>query len=365
MYLIISQLCLALTGSCFPENVFEDILFYLLQGQRKRRITLGNKLRDFHKMSPFQLSLSGFPREYYSGDEYDTLNKIKKLLGYSKGFKKTFFTKTSAISGEKHIMEPVFISFKTWKGEGLCEPLRRQWWNNELGEFGDAKDSYSANHHSLKIILYFKSLSDMTTVDSLFRQKGFNEKKKYTLKTLDISWMSKCVFCGDFMKPRSERVRTSCSDPEELSRYCNHARYPLTGTRFHEWDSYITGVPICTCCRNSKERQGENRMNMLSRNGENFATPPSHFENSQEYHKLIARMYPKPDLSHIPKDIKLDWPTPLDYSLTYWYLTEPADYGSVWFWHPDLSADEYMRYKQYERNLSIEDAYIHVKLLKK
>ena len=287
MYLIISQLCLALTGSCFPENVFEDILFYLLQGQRKRRITLGNKLRDFHKMSPFQLSLSGFPREYYSGDEYDTLNKIKKLLGYSKGFKKTFFTKTSAISGEKHIMEPVFISFKTWKGEGLCEPLRRQWWNNELGEFGDAKDSYSANHHSLKIILYFKSLSDMTTVDSLFRQKGFNEKKKYTLKTLDISWMSKCVFCGDFMKQRSERVRTSCTDPRELSRYCNNA-------------SYITDVPICTCCRNSKERQGENRMNMLSRNGENYATPPSHFENSKEYHKSIARMYTKPDLSQNP-----------------------------------------------------------------
>ena len=168
--------------------------------------------------------------------------------------------------------------------------------------------------------------------------------------------MSKCVFCGDFMKQRSERVRTSCTDPEELSRYCNNASYPLTGTRSHEWTSYITGVPICTCCRNSKERQGENRMNMLSRNGENYATPPSHFENSKEYHKSIARMYTKPDLSHIPKDIKLDWATPLDYSLTYWDLTEPIGYGSSHFWHPDLSADEYMRYHQHKRNLSIEDA---------
>ena len=111
MYLIISQLCLSLTGVSFPENVFEDILFYLLQGQRKERITLGYRVNDFHKMTPFQLSLSGFPQEYYSDDEYDTLNKIKKLLGYSKGFKKTFFTKTSAISSEKHIMEPVFIYF--------------------------------------------------------------------------------------------------------------------------------------------------------------------------------------------------------------------------------------------------------------
>ncbi len=353
MYLIISQLCLALTGSCFPENVFEDILFYLLQGQRKRRITLGNKVRDFHKMTPFQLSLSGFPREYYSGDEYDTLNKIKKLLGVrrvrkSKGFQKTFFTKTSAISGEKHIMEPVFISLKTWKGEGFS-PLRR----SHLGD--PIWKPHPENHNSLKIILYFKSLNDMKAVDSLFRQKGFNEKKKYTLKTLDISWMSKCVFCGDFMKPRSERVRTSCSDSEELSRYCNYG-LPISSKTGYEWTSYITDVPICTCCRNSKERQSENRMNMLSRNGEDFATPPSHFKNSKEYHQLIARMYPKPDLSHIPKDIKLDWATPLDYSLTYWDLTEPPSHGSASFWHPDLSADEYMRYKQYERNLSIEDA---------
>jgi hypothetical protein len=92
MYLIISQLCLSLVGVSFPENVFEDILFYLLQGQRKERITLGYRVNDFHKMTPFQLSLSGFPQEYYSDDEYDTLNKIKKLLGYSKGFQNTFFT---------------------------------------------------------------------------------------------------------------------------------------------------------------------------------------------------------------------------------------------------------------------------------
>ena len=291
--------------------------------------------------------------------EFYTLNKIKKILGYSKGFANTFFTKTWSFGHQKgdwKDVKPVLISFNAWKGEGLSAPLRRQWWNNELGEYGDAKDPYPADHSSLKIILYFKSLYDMEWVASLFRQKGFNEKKKYTLKTLDISWMSKCVFCGDFMKQRSERVRTSCTDPEELSRYCNNASYPLTGTRSHEWTSYITGVPICTCCRNSKERQGENRMNMLSRNGENYATPPSHFENSKEYHKSIARMYTKPDLSHIPKDIKLDWATPLDYSLTYWDLTEPIGYGSSHFWHPDLSADEYMRYHQHKRNLSIEDA---------
>ena len=354
MYLIISQLCLSLTGVTFPENVFEDILFYLLQGQRKGRITLGHRVNDFHKMTPFQLSLSGFPREYYSGDEYDTLNKIKKLLGYSKGFRNTFFTiprmesaRASSVYHNQHIMKPVFISLKTWKGED-----RPSLQHDPAGLL--RLEPEDPEKPSLKIILHFNSLNDMKAVDSLFRLKGYNEKKKYTLKTLDISWMSKCVFCGDFMKQRSERVRTSCTDPRELSRYCNNASYPLTGTRSHEWTSYITDVPICTCCRNSKERQGENRMNMLSRNGENYATPPSHFENSKEYHKSIARMYTKPDLSHIPKDIKLDWATPLDYSLTYWDLTEPTDSGSGWFWHPDLSADEYMRYKQYERNLSIE-----------
>ena len=366
MYILVSQLCLALTGASFPENVFSDILFYLLQGQRGARATLGQKVKDFHKMTPFQLSLSGFPIEYYSQSEYDTLNKIKKILGYSmfhlgkwserQGFANTFFTKTSAISGEKHYMKPVFISLKAWRGEGLKSPLRRHWWSNRR----DLVSKLPANHHSLKIILYFKSLSDMKAVDSLFRQKGFNEKKKYTLKTLDISWMSKCVFCGDFMKQRSEKVRSSFTNPEELSRYCNNASYPLSGKTGYEWSSFITDVPICSCCRNSKERQGENRMNMLSRNGEDYATPPFHFKNSKEYHQSMARMYPKPDLSHIPKDIKLDWPTPLAYSLTYWDLTETGDHGSSYFWHPDLSADEYMRYKQYERNLSIESAGIEI-----
>ena len=343
MYLIISQLCLALTGASFPENVFEDILFYLLQGQRKGRITLGHKVRDFHEMTPFQLSLSGFPRKYYSNGEFDTLNKIKKIFK-SPGFIKTFFTHTEA--SEKRIIKPAHISLKTWRGKD--NPSLSDHWG--LGSRRDCEK----NNACLKIILYFKSLKDMKTVDSLFRQKGFNDKKKYILKTTDISWMSKCVFCGDFMKNRSERVKKSCSDPEDLSRYCNNVRYPISGKTGYEWNSYITDVPICTCCKYSKERQGNNRMNMLSQNGENYATPPSHFKNSQEYHRSIARMYPKPDLSHIPKDIKLDWSTPLDYSLTYWNLTDPT--GSGWFWHPDLSADEYMRYQQYKRNLSIEDA---------
>ena len=172
-----------------------------------------------------------------------------------------------------------------------------------------------------------------------------------TCKIIDVGGKS------DFMKNRSERVRTSCTDPEDLSRYCNNVHYPISGKTGYEWNSYITGVPICTCCRYSKERQDENRMNMLSQNGENYATPPSHFKNSQEYHRSIARSYPKPDMSHIPKDIKLDWPTPLDYSLTYWNLTDPTESSwGVWFWHPDLSADEYMRYQQYKRNLAIEDA---------
>ncbi len=345
MYLIISQLCLALTGASFPENVFEDILFYLLQGQRKGRITLGHKVKDFHKMTPFQLCLLGFPRKYYSNGEYHTLNKIKKIFN-SEGFIKTFFTHTEA--GENHIITPAHISLKTWKGKD----------NPSLSErWGLGPSTREKNNVCLKIILYFKSLKDMTTVDSLFRRNGFNEKKKYILKTLDISWLSNCVFCGDFMKNRSERVRTSCTDPEDLSRYCNNVHYPISGKTGYEWNSYITGVPICTCCRYSKERQDENRMNMLSQNGENYATPPSHFKNSQEYHRSIARSYPKPDMSHIPKDIKLDWPTPLDYSLTYWNLTDPTESSwGVWFWHPDLSADEYMRYQQYKRNLAIEDA---------
>ena len=142
MYLIISQLCLALTGASFPENVFEDILFYLLQGQRKGRITLGHKVKDFHKMTPFQLCLLGFPRKYYSNGEYHTLNKIKKIFN-SEGFIKTFFTHTEA--GENHIITPAHISLKTWKGKD----------NPSLSErWGLGPSTREKNNVCLKIILY-------------------------------------------------------------------------------------------------------------------------------------------------------------------------------------------------------------------
>ena len=47
-------------------------------------------------------------------------------------------------------------------------------------------------------------------------------------------------------------------------------------------------------------------------------------------------------MSIIPHYDKLSWPTPLDYGSSYHCL---LDEFSGFYWHPELSADEYMRYQ--------------------
>ena len=52
-------------------------------------------------------------------------------------------------------------------------------------------------------------------------------------------------------------------------------------------------------------------------------------------------------MSEVPKGIKPHWDTPLDYSeMSYWNISDPY---SDEFWHPDLTADEYMRWMEHTR----------------
>ena len=57
-------------------------------------------------------------------------------------------------------------------------------------------------------------------------------------------------------------------------------------------------------------------------------------------------MYDKPNVSLIPRDIVSGNKTPLECVLTYWELTDPM---SDYFWHPDLTADEYMRWIEHTK----------------
>jgi hypothetical protein len=72
-----------------------------------------------------------------------------------------------------------------------------------------------------------------------------------------------------------------------------------------------------------------------------------------EYHTTISWTREKPDISHIPTDIELYWKTPLDYAGSYNFLIQPRKPS---YWHPELTADEYMRYMEYERQKIIDIA---------
>ena len=58
-------------------------------------------------------------------------------------------------------------------------------------------------------------------------------------------------------------------------------------------------------------------------------------------------------MTNIPHRDKFMWETPLDYSGSLKCILNPY---STFYWHPGLTADEYMRCQQYKRNLAIEDS---------
>ena len=69
-------------------------------------------------------------------------------------------------------------------------------------------------------------------------------------------------------------------------------------------------------------------------------------ERDEQYHRNLGDMYEKPDIRQIPIDLVSGNKTPLECVLTYWELTDPM---SDYFWHPDLTADEYMRWIEHTK----------------
>ena len=80
-----------MTGNSLPEEVFENTLYHLLQGDRKGRKILVKSMNDFSSHTPHQLLISGWPFKYISATTQKGNPKIENIIS-NKRFIKTFHT---------------------------------------------------------------------------------------------------------------------------------------------------------------------------------------------------------------------------------------------------------------------------------
>ncbi len=302
MYLIICQLFLAVTGSNLPEEAF-DVLFPLLQGKRKGRNDICLGITDYSRQTPHQILLGSIPCQFYQ--TWEQFLELKKKMRTKQWKNRYYLDRNSLIYARK--CAPVWESKTIWIDK-TYEPMAR-----------------------LNYILYMKSAEDKQVVLRNINQYG-------DIRGVDVSWMNCCVFCGEFMRQRSYSFKSDKSDIEYMCKQINRFGYNYGETFERQQKHNISGVPICSLCEGSKERQEEYRMNMLSRGdyGESL-----YHERSEDYHRNLGDMYEKPDTRQIPIDLVSGNKTPLECAITYWDMTDPM---SDYFWHPELTADEYMRW---------------------
>lgn len=302
MYLLLSQIFISVIGANLPEEAF-NVIFPLLEGGRKdrKKITLG--IKDYSRMTPHQILVCDIPENFYQN--WEQYKKLRKKI------KSELFRKTYYLDAEGKMREPVHLSNEIWIDRRNENPIVR-----------------------LNMILYMNTKKDKEIV--LRKINKSNE-----IRGIDISWVSSCVFCENFMRESSYKLKSEKNDIEVICKNINRCGFDYGENFVSRKRRYLT-IPICSLCRGSKDRQNEYRMNMLSRG--DWGTSLYH-ERSEEYHREIGNMYPKPDMSEIPEKDEINVITPYDCSPNYWDLTDPF---SDYFWHPELSADEYMRYVEHK-----------------
>jgi len=300
MYILISQLFLAITGHNIPEDAF-DLLFPLLQGKRKGRNDICLGVTDYSRQTPHQILLGSIPCQFYQ--TWEQFLELKKNMR-TKQWKNRYYLDRNTNIARK--CAPVWESKTIWIDK-TYEPMTR-----------------------LNYILYMKSEEDKRVVLRNINQYG-------DIRGVDVSWMNCCVFCGEFMRQRSYSFKSDKSDIEKMCKQIHRFGYNYGESFERQQKANISGIPICSLCEGSKERQGKYRMNMLSRG--DWGT--FYHERDEQYHRNIGDMYDKPEITQIPSDLVSGNKTPLDCVITYWDLTDPL---SDYFWHPDMTADEYMRW---------------------
>ena len=80
MFQFLCQLFIAMTGNPLPEEVFENTLYHLLQGDRKGRKILVKSMDDFSSQTPHQLLISGWPLYYISATTQKGNPKIENII---------------------------------------------------------------------------------------------------------------------------------------------------------------------------------------------------------------------------------------------------------------------------------------------
>jgi len=316
MYKLLCQLFLAVIGLDLPEEVFEETLYWLLQGSRKDRAVIDRNVKQFSLMTPHQLQIVGWPKEYIVSKTKKGRVKVHSIL----------------------ISEKFKQMFHTHKGETFS-PCHRyiKLWRDSSGE------------EQVRVILYFNSLEDKEkTKNLILTHPGFkniheDKKLKYNLSVFDYSHMCSCVICSKFMPSHAERLQINGRDAVIFEQ---HRNFGTTLSNKDDWNHLLSHELICVECLYSKERQDRNRLNMYS---------IDHFKygygtiNSPEERKRINISYSleveKPDMKNIPHFDKFRWETPLDYCGSVRYM---LDKYSIFYWHPSLTADEYIRYQEYK-----------------
>ena len=329
MYKLICQLFLAVIGHNLPEEVFEGTLYWLLQGGRKNRQIIDRNVKQISLMTPYQLQVVGWPGEYIEGQTKKGRIKIHSVLICEK-FRQMFHTH----NGETFI--PCHRYIKIWE---------------EGGEVGYKKTK-------VRVILYFNSLEEKEKTKNLINThsgfKNIYEDKilKYNLIANDYSHLCMCSICSKFMPSRAERMQINKRDPGVFEVYCHENRSTISSK--NDWNHVLCQVPICEECFNSKERQGKYRLNMYDRDyfktGYGVVNSP---EERKRFNISNSLEVEKPDMTNIPHRDKFMWKTPLDYSGS---LKCMLDKYSTYYWHPDLTADEYMRYQEYVLLNYVENA---------
>ncbi len=313
-------------GQNLPEEVFENTLYWLLQGKRKDRQIIDRNVKQISIMTPHQLHITGWPREYIEGRTKKGRNKVHSVLICEK-FRQMFHT----LEGET--FSPCHRYIKIWE-EGTGHP------------------SWSVGYEKTKIrvILYFNSLEEKEKTKKLINtHQGFKniyEDKilEYKLSVEDYSHLCMCNICSKFMPSRAERLQINKRNPSVFEVYCYVNASSISSKE--DWNNILCHAPICVECLYSKERQGNYRLNMYNhdhfKHGYHVNTPEERERNNLEQSLEVE----KPDMKNIPhcKKIQLEFSreTPLDYCGSLKCMLNPH---STFYWHPGLTADEYMRYQ--------------------
>ena len=331
MYKLLCQLFLAVVGQNLPEEVFEGTLYWLLQGKRKDRQIIDRNVKQISLMTPYQLQIIGWPREYIEGRTKKGRHKVHSVLICEK-FRKMFHTH----NGET--FSPCHRYIKLWQDtpSGL-----------DVGRV----------EKKVRVILYFKTLEDKEKtkklIDTHLGFKNIYEDKilEYKLRTRDYSHMCSCNICSKFMPAHAERLQINKRSASIFDEYRHFYRCSISSK--NDWNHVLCQVPICVECLNSKERQGQYRLNMYNydhfKYGYYINSPEERKKNNLEESLEVG----KPDMTNIPHIDKFKWETPLDYGGS---LKCMLDKSSTYYWHPDLTADEYMRYQEHKTLQYLENA---------